>query len=229
MKRIIHLWALLYSASLIAQPSDQLHLIGQASIPHPATDLWVYVDEVTDTEYAIVGSDFFELFFFDVSDPTQPILVHNEPGVAAFDIKSYQQYVYSVTGTAGGEGSIFDLSDPANPVEVANFPSAHNIWISEEGLLIAECNGMKIYDLPADPLNPTLLFDDQTFGCHDALIVDTLLYDFHGFDGTNIYSIADPSNPELLGLIDDFSITFAGWLRCCLGKCQKPNGKYVSD
>ncbi|MEO1438056.1 MAG: choice-of-anchor B family protein, partial [Bacteroidota bacterium] len=199
---------LFWTSLAFGQISDQLNLIGQASLPSTATDVWGYFDEATNTEYAIIGTFGQGIFIYDVSDPTQPNMVANMDTVAGFDMKIYQNYLYTVNGGDFGDGSIIDLTDPTNPVRRATFPSAHNIWITDDGLLIAKCTGMQIYDLTVNPLAPQFLFDDFTSQCHDAIVVDDILYDFHGTDGTFIYSITDPSDPQIMGVIDDFSIVY---------------------
>jgi hypothetical protein len=73
--------------------------------------------------------------------------------------------------------------------------------------------GLRIFDLSADPTNPVLLWDDNLFQGHDATVVDDILYDFHGFDGTFIYDVTNPASPVLLGSITDPAIVYhhSGW------------------
>ena len=48
---------------------------------------------------------------------------------------------------------------------------------------------------------------------HDATVVGTILYDFEGTRPTRIWNVADPTDPVLLGMIDDPAIGFhhSGW------------------
>ena len=188
------------------------------------SDVWGYVDAATGTEYALVGGlrasatsqNGPALFIIDVSDPAAPVLAA-QANVPGFDMKTWRHYAYTVTGHGDEgpdpEGRILDLSDPANPRVVGRFPSAHNLFITDDGLMILEAPGVRIFDLRPDPTNPVLLWNDDLTQGHDAAVIGTRLYDFHGRGGTNIYDIAAPSDPQLLGHIDRPSITYhhSGW------------------
>ena len=205
-------------------PDPQIRLVGQLAITNGNpnaihSDVWGYVDANTGTEYALIGGldqGTQGIHIIDVSDPATPVLTASVD-VPGFDMKVWKNYVYSVTG--GGdqsrdpEGRIVDLSDPANPVVVGAFPSAHNIFIDEQGFLYLEVPGLRIMDLNADPTTPELIWDDGTLGGHDATVIGDRLYDFHGRSGTNIYDVTRRSAPELLGSITLPSIRYhhSGW------------------
>jgi len=175
------------------------------------SDVWGYVNPANGKEYALMGHlgpDPSGISIFDVSDPTAPVQVAQMNDIAGFDLKVYQNYMYSVTGGSFGIGSITDLTDPANPVVVGTFPSSHNITITANGLLIAESPGLKIYSL-ANPTSPQLLWQGGVFNeGHDATVMGNILYDFHGRENTNIYDISSPGEPILRGIISDPSIAY---------------------
>ncbi|MEE9167971.1 MAG: choice-of-anchor B family protein [Candidatus Neomarinimicrobiota bacterium] len=189
--------------------------LGNVEIPGTfTTDVWGYVDTLANKEYALVGdASGTGLVIVDVSNPLVPVRVATVPSVPGFDVKGWQHYAYTVTG-GGGSGGIVDISDPGNPQVVGTFPSSHNIFIAENGYMYSEAPGLRIYDLNQDPTNPELVWSDGTTGGHDASVIDDRLYDFHGSSGTNIYDVADPSNPQLLGSIDPPSIRYhhSGWV-----------------
>jgi choice-of-anchor B domain-containing protein len=204
------------------EPEPRLRLLGQLSIETENaihSDVWGYVDSNTGTEYALIGGlgpGTSALHVVDVSDPAAPVLTAsvNVPG---FDMKVWRTYAYTVTG--GGdrgddpEGRIVDLSDPANPVVIGAFPSAHNIFIDDEGFLYLEVPGLRIMDLRADPTHPTLLWSDGTRNGHDASVIGDRLYDFHGTGGTHIYDVTNRAAPHVLGSITLPSIRYhhSGW------------------
>lgn len=181
------------------------------------TDVWEYVDEASGTRYALLGSS-AGVSIIDVSQPSQPVEVSLVPIPGfGFDMKVWRHYLYSVSGRSGGDAKITDISDPANPVVVGSFPDAHNIFITEDGYLIAEVRGLKIYDLNADPVNPALLWQNGNEG-HDAALIGNRLYDFHG--GINplnryakIWDVSDITQPVLLATITDPTISYyhSGW------------------
>jgi len=186
--------------------------ISQLDMPaNGSFDIWAYMDTLTGIEYALLGSD--GLVVVDVSNPVSPVQVAHIPGIAHFDIKVWLQYAYTVNGGGNGNGYIVDLTDPLNPFVADSFPSAHNIWIDENGYMYAEYFNLKIYDLNPDPLSPNLIYSGGSEG-HDAFVKGNLLYDFHGTPGTNIYDITNPASPVLLCNIFDPSIAYhhSGWV-----------------
>ncbi len=204
-------------------PADpRLRLEGHLDLAGPGlinTDVWGYFDAGTGRAYALVGGtgrDTTALYVVDVTDPAVPRLTATL-GVPGFDMKVWQHFAYTVTGSGdrGGapEGRILDLSDPARPQVVGAFPSAHNLFIDENGLMYLEFPGLRIFDLKPDPLQPVLLWSDFPQQGHDATVVGTRLYDFHGTDGTRIYDVSTPSAPRLLGAITLPSIRYhhSGW------------------
>ena len=166
-------------------------------------------------EYAIAG--FFTgsrgISIVDLADPYTPTEIARISTVDGFDMKIWKHYVYTVDGSSSTSGGgIVDISDPANPIRVGAFPSAHNIFITNDGYMIAEVTGLKIYDLNPNPTSPQLVFYDGTNGGHDAVVVGDRLYDFHGGFSTpgftRIYDFSDPSNPNLLTEINDPAIQY---------------------
>lgn len=183
------------------------------------TDVWGYADENTGKEYALVGFGLFTdppnagIHIVDVSDPENPNLVTTTTEVPGFDVKVWDNYMYTVNGRSSGSGGIVDLSDPTNPEVVGSFPTAHNIFIAD-GFMYLEAPGLRIFNLNASPTNPPMIFDGGSkVDGHDATVIDNLLYDFHGFSATNIYDVTDPGNPQLLTSINAPSIRYnhSGW------------------
>lgn len=186
-------------------------------------DVWGYFDNARNREYAIVGFGIFVsgpdpnsgIHIVDVTDPQNPVLVTTITTVPGFDVKVFQNFLYTVSGNDFGQGSILDISDPTNPQVVGSFPTAHNITISD-GYMYLEGPGLRIFNLNATPTNPNLVRTVNTSDGHDATVVVNTLYDFHGFSGfTNVYDVTDPENPDLLTSINPpFSIInfhHSGW------------------
>ncbi len=201
-------------------PPPALKLLGHLPLPFFdfVTDVWGY--STGGREYALVGGHQAGFAIVDVTDPAAPEVTAVVDSVPGFDVKVWQHYAYGVNGSNIGEGVIVDIADPANPQIVGSFPSAHNIFIREDGYLFAEFRGLKIYDLNPDPTAPVLLWSGGTEG-HDATVIGNTLYDFHGRRGTHIYDVTTIELPELLTSIQDPTIAYhhSGW--------PTPDGRYL--
>ena len=193
---------------LIACPilclSQDITLEGELTSGNNGTDIWEYIDSNTGNVYAIVGGNGMSVV--DVTDPTSPQQVAHLTSVPGFDVKVWQNYVYCVTG-GSGTASIVDIIDPTNPQVVGTFPSSHNLYIDERGYMYASFPNVSIYDLNPDPTDPTFLTSVGSEG-HDVTVRGDLMIDCHGFAGTFLYDVADPSSPVLLSSITDPTITY---------------------
>jgi len=202
-------------AAQVLQADTRINLIGTFPLSGGITDVWSYSDTINSKEYAIVGS-YNGIWIIDVTDAGSPELVINMQEVPAFDFKIWKNYLYTVTGAPGtNQGMIIDLSSISAPVIAGYFNSAHNIYITENGYLLAEIPGLKIYNLNDNPLSPRLVFNSKDSEGHDAALIGNRLYDFHGRDGTNIYDVSfgDSLIINLIGSINDPTISYhhSGW------------------
>ncbi len=213
MKKLsLFIWLLLNFQILFAQ----LDLIGLWPAVTNHTDVWAYTDPNTNIEYGLIGTfGGGGIYMIDLSDPTNPTQISYIENVGGFDMKTYQNYLYSVTGSSGSIGQITDLSFPNTPIVVDTFIGGHNIFIDDIGYLYVSCPGLHIYDLNPNPLNPSLVYSNTTSTtfCHDISVVGNRLYDFRGPEGTAILDVTDRSNPIELGLISETIIQYHhnGW------------------
>lgn len=192
----------------------RIELVSHLPMSDGLADVWGYVD-ANGREFALVGIGFGTttdgVRIVEVTNPQNPEIVASVLSVPGFDVKTWQNYMYTVNGGGSGDGGIVDLSDPTSPVVVGSFPSAHNIYIAD-GYMYLEFPGLRIMDLNDNPGSPRVVWRDEKFG-HDATVVDDRLYDFRGNDGTRIYDVADPTQPLLRGRIQAPFIRFhhSGW------------------
>lgn len=182
----------------------QIELKGSLTTGNSGTDVWEYIDPTDGKVYAVIGGSGMSIV--DVTDPANPVEVAHITGAPGFDVKVWQNYVYCVTG-GGGTAEIYDISDPSNPLLAGTWPSSHNIHIDERGYLYASSPNTKIYDLNPDPTLPQFLTEVGTEG-HDVTVRGDRMLDAHGFAGTYIYDVSDPSNPTFLTIISDPTITY---------------------
>lgn len=160
------------------------------------------------------------VYIVDVTRPDAPQLVSTTNTIPGFDVKVWRHYVYSVNGRPSGDGGILDISDPANPQLVGSFPSAHNIFIDENGFMYLSVIGVRIFDLNDEPTEPRLVWSGGNEG-HDTFVTGNRLYDFHGLEATNIYDISDPIHPQLLNSIDATFIVYNH------SGCPTEDGKFL--
>ncbi len=193
-------------------------------------DIWGYIDD-EGKEYAIIGSS-EAINIYDVTDCSNPVLIQEEVdgnNTIWRDFKTYDHYVYGVCDQ-GAEGlEIINMEDESFVQYTGDFVRAHNIFIDEpnDRLYVVGSNtvyeGMIIYDLAADPWNPTLLKKvrmDTLIGMsslnlyiHDVYVKDNIAYASHGYSGYYIWDVSDVENITLLG--DDDSIpgyNHSSWL-----------------
>jgi len=153
------------------------------------SDLWGWVDPLSDNEYALMGMT-NGTAFVDVTDPEDPVYLGMLPtqttSSAWRDIKVYENYAYIVADNAGAHGmQVFDLTRlrTATPPETfsadaiyVDFEAAHNLAIDEEtGFAYAvgtnTCGGgLHIIDIRT-PNNPMMAGCHTDFGVHDTQCV----------------------------------------------------------
>jgi choice-of-anchor B domain-containing protein len=195
------------------------------------TDVWGYVAPSGD-EYAIIGSR-TKINFINITDPAQPYSVTKFPGgntVGWRDMKTYKHYAYSICDGCTEGMHIFDLSTlPLAATHVnqvtADFERAHNIFIEGDRLYVVGMIGnddLLIYDLLADPVNPTLLATidmdiilgtgADNFYIHDIFVRDNIAYASHGYTGYYIWDVADPQNVTLIADNDFGGYNHSSWI-----------------
>lgn len=207
-----------------SKKDDTFIRLSVLELPDSVTDVWGYVDTNTNKEYAIVGYGGFKLkgdensgvVVVDVSNPREPEIVANVNTVAGFDVKVWQNYLYTIDGTGTGlnDGTILDISDPANPIIAGRFSTGHNMFI-KDGYMYLQTGGqgLRIYNLNNNPTDPILVWSGGVDG-HDSMVFNNRLYSFDAAKGTNIFDVSNPESPLLLGSVSDPFIRFhhSGWV-----------------
>jgi len=164
-------------------PSDNVQLLSWLPLsefgsPSAGNDCWGYTSP-SGREYAIFGH-FDGTAFVEVTEPTNAQIVANlsGPGSLWRDIKVYQDFAYAVS--EGGNGiQVFDLSNIDNGqvsfVRQVGSGSTHNVAIdTRSGFLYRTGggdNGLRIYNLAANPANPPFVTSWSDRYVHDAEVV----------------------------------------------------------
>ncbi|MFO1050774.1 MAG: choice-of-anchor B family protein [Planctomycetota bacterium] len=179
---------LLVAGSTFAQfPAHNATFVGQFDVPEFVNDVWGYVDPATGKEYALLLT-YSGTYVLDCSNPSAPVqrgffaTPAGGSGNTWRDARTYGHYAYVVTEAARGI-QIIDLANPDSPVLVRNFSPAtpsswghtHNICIDTQMGRVYCCGtaaGMHVFDLTANPTNPTFLGTYTTEYVHDMQAQD---------------------------------------------------------
>jgi len=197
-----------------ALADGQYDLVGQLPVVPQInyTDVWGWSHPTSGRHYALVGNNATGLHIIDVTDPTNPFEASRINTVPRYEMKTWQNYVYTVDGLTG-PGGITDLTNPALPEKVGSFPGGHTLWIDDEGFLYVSLPGLKVYDLNINPLAPPLVWEIPSTDGHDCVVVDDVLYLFFGYSGTFLFDVSNRHVPVYLGGITDPAIEYNhhGW------------------
>ncbi len=180
-------------------------------------DVWGYTAPNGD-EYALLGTTTGTVVV-DVTNPANPV----ERGWFPFgsspwrDIRTYGTFAYVVTEATSGF-QILDLSNPNSPTAVGTFgtsvsDSAHNVCVDEATgrlYLVGSNAGTPVWDLTANPANPTYLGlaggSGQNNYFHDLCVENgygygsmvyngvARIWDMSTFPPTTLSSSATPDN-----------------------------------
>lgn len=211
MKKIVAFIFLCLSAQL-SFAQNQMPLVSSLYYPDGLSSLWGYVDP-TGHEYALVGVK-SGTSIVDIENPVTPTELFFIPGPFNNwrEIKTWQQYAY-VSNEVGEGIQIIDLGNLPNAAPTINFTadgmlkSVHALWIDEFGYLYlagfnnmasdipVEQRGVAIFDLNADPLNPTYVNTYSNNYVHDAYVRDNIMYTSEIYAGqVAIIDITDKQN-----------------------------------
>lgn len=237
MKRItLTCSAILLFLNIHAQGQLNMSLLGrwdEDGLPMSSfvkyNDIWGYAD-CDGREYAIMGSARYT-HFLDITNPQEPLEVSRFPGSVNSiwrDFKTYGHFAYGVADQGTDGLMVFNLSGLPDTVIQVNqltgiFLTAHNIFIDQaQGRLYvagsnSRGNGVIVFDLKADPSNPTLLASIPLPGgyIHDIYVRDNIAYCSHGNQGLAIYNLTDPNNLVNLGSLTSYpeqGYNHASWL-----------------
>jgi len=212
-------------------PSDGVNLMAWlplSSFGNSANgnDCWGYTP-ASGREYAIF-CHWNGTAFVEVTDPGNPVIVADVDGPNSLwrDAKIFGQYCYSVTEQSANGVQVIDMGgiDSGVVQQVAVFntgtASTHNVAIDEVSGFLYRCggssNGLRIYDLNTNPLNPPLVGQWLTRYVHDAQIVTytsgpyagkQIAFCSSGFNGgwtgpgLDILDVTDKSNIVVLDYI----------------------------
>ncbi|HFC00047.1 MAG TPA: choice-of-anchor B family protein, partial [Phaeodactylibacter sp.] len=187
-------------------------------------DIWGYA--ANGREYALVGNAAYVLFV-DVTSPTSPVLIDQIAGGDTTiwrDMKTYENYAYSISDNTEEGMMIFDLSDLPNTVsKIAQtsdfFEEAHNIFVDEPNARIYVTgantlqNGLIVLDI-SNPLEPVMIGNDTLLGgyVHDVYVKDNIAYCSHGYNGFFVWDYTVADEPVLLASLSTNGYNHSSWV-----------------
>ncbi len=176
-------------------------------------DIWGFVGK-DGIEYAILGTT-TGTAIYSLKDPKNPKRDTFIPGNTSIwrDMKSFKNHVY-VTADQGNQGVLiinmaeapskitFKYSRLPAPTTVnpGNVGNCHNLWIDEKGFMyLSGCSpqsgGVLIYDLNANPDEPTFVGAADAVYSHDNYVRNDTLYSAEIYAGNfSVYHIKDKKN-----------------------------------
>jgi len=145
-------------------------------------DCWGYVSP-SGREYALMGVS-NGTAFVEITDPADPDIVAFIAGYQSVwrDIKVYSHYAYVVSEAVGSGIQVVDMSQIdqgivslVNTVTGQGTDRTHNVAIDETSGFLYRCgggnNGLRIYNLGANPVNPPYVGAWSTRYVHDAQVI----------------------------------------------------------
>ncbi|MDP4580448.1 MAG: choice-of-anchor B family protein [Saprospiraceae bacterium] len=176
-------------------------------------DIWGFVGK-DGIEYAILGTTTGTVIY-SLKDPKNPKRDTFIPGNTSIwrDMKSFKNHVY-VTADQGNQGVlIINMAEAPNKitfkysrlpaptsVNPGNVGNCHNLWIDEKGFMyLSGCSpqsgGVLIYDLNANPDEPTFVGAADPVYSHDNYVRNDTLYSAEIYAGNfSVYHIKDKKN-----------------------------------
>jgi len=218
-------WIFLLSPLVtIAQSSYNMTLLGTYEwLTTEGSDIWGWVDPVSEAEYALVGlNDGFSCV--NVSNPSNPIeeFYISDLNSTWRDIKTWGNYAYITTEADAGL-LIVDLSDMSgntnwhvsqftNPTTglSVSFTAAHNLYIDENGVCYIfgasssnggnPSDGAIFLDVAANPINPVYLGEWNDQYIHDGMVRGDTMYAGCIYTGDlYIVDVSNKNNPNTIG------------------------------
>ena len=222
MKKIILLF--IFPLIVTAQSSYNLNLLGSYEWSNTeGSDIWGWVDPITENEYALVGlNDGFSCV--NVTNPSNPIEEFYIPDLNSTwrDIKTWGNFAY-VTTEADAGLLIVDLTDMTGNTywhinqfvnqstgDNINFTAAHNIYIDENGIAYifgassnsggSPADGVIFLDVAANAVSPVYLGQWDEEYIHDGMARGDTLYAGCIYTGDlYIIDVSNKASPSVLG------------------------------
>ena len=184
---------------------DGIHVVDVSDPTNPVVianlgNSWVLDVDLKDNLAFVVSYD-EELIVFDLSDPSDPVLLSTYPAgflhhakVALKDTLAFLS-VYGV----GAAVHIISYADPSAPELVGTYGTGYSmvVAVDEDIMYTRLSSDLHVVDV-SDPSNPTLLgtYDEFTFWTPWAMVPQgDYLYTTDAYGNSVVFDVSDPGNP----------------------------------
>ncbi len=223
----------LQAGAALAQRNYNLEL--QANVRMPAgeegNDCWGYTDGF-GREFAVMGTT-RATYVYSLEDPTKPILRARVPGVISEwrDIKTFGTRIYVVADRGKDGLLVIDMARAPDTIthtfykpsvsigtQVTTLEKAHNLYISQEGLLVLAGSNIHsgaplFFDLRVNPTEPPFVGAARQVYAHDVFAERGRLYSSDINAGQlTVHDYTDPGAIKALGSVTTtFNYTHNAW------------------
>lgn len=184
-------------------------LVGQFTYPAQLNDIWAWVDDSTNVEYALVGRT-DGVSIMDLSNPANPQQVQYIPGANSTwrDLKTWKGFCYVTNESANGILIIDMNGTPGNwawkDTVMNGLNTAHNLYIDDGIAYVVgadiDFGGISMFDVDTDPWHPTKIGSFSQRYVHDVYVRNEIAYAGEINDGLlEIIDVSSPTNPQVLG------------------------------
>ncbi|MCI0708231.1 MAG: choice-of-anchor B family protein [Ignavibacteriae bacterium] len=154
----------------------------------------------------------------DLTDPVNPVQAGKYVGPYIHDSYIRNDTIYASAIYSGPDAGldIIDANDKTNPqrIKLLQYPGSgtHNAWTTEDGKYVLTTDeigdtdkSLKIWDIQniQNPVQVGEVYSDSAI-VHNVFVKDTLAHVAWYNDGIKVVSIADPTNPQVVGYYDTY-------------------------
>ncbi len=210
-----------------AQTSRNITLLSHLNLYSHNANSWPYI-HTDGREYVAMGTS-TGTSIVRLTDPSNPVEVAFVPSSSSFcttrDVDQYQTYLYVLGGSCFSDPGmqIISMADPDHPVLVSTLhgivETSENFTIDPSRALLyaGESNqrqggfGLRIVSL-ADPLNPVVIFANDSYEVHDVTYQGTTLYASDLLNGAqHVLDVSNPAAPVEVAAFTTGGPTHSAW------------------
>ena len=156
---------------------------------------------VYDGYLYVVGADEYHMWIYDLSDPSEPLLVGTWNDEYIHDLQVYNDKAYAMS-IYSSTAYIIDLSDKSNPITLTSwqYPGmAHDCAVTEDENYLVTADEMeggyiRIWDIRDydNIIELDFFITTPLHSVHNIYIKNNLLYASWYADGVRVFDISDP-------------------------------------
>ncbi len=192
--------------------------VSTPSMPTEIDSGHIYSDSIARDGIQLMSSTLYfaagDLYIYDVSSPTSPVLIAQQPTAGAHALHISGSYAY-VAGW-GSAVEAYDISNPSSPSLIgqsSTTPYAREILPTSSGqelVVIDEYYGIRIYDI-SDPaaISQVGSYDVTPYRLTRAYLYGNTLYATDS-GAMRIFDLTDPANPTLVQTMTGPGMSVAG-------------------